>query len=58
MIRTAFAKHMAPVVMAARPCAGIGVGYQWRNRLVAVHELKSVDNTTKRTTRRLEMATT
>ena len=67
MIRTAPAQHLAPVAGAARPCAGFGIGYQWRTaemhdnaamHLVASNGSKSVNLTTKRPTRRLGMATT
>jgi hypothetical protein len=61
MIRTAPAQHLAPVAGAARPCAGFGIGYQWRTvefHDMASHAMKSVNLTTKRTTRRLGMATT
>ncbi len=61
MIRTTLAQHLAPVAGAARPCAGIGFGYQWRTvepNEMASHAMKSVNLTTKRTPRRLGMATT
>jgi hypothetical protein len=65
MDRTIFAPQPAPVAAAARPCGGFGLGYQWRD--VAKHgvvsnRLMSIDATanatTKRTARRLGMATT
>jgi hypothetical protein len=61
MIRTTLAQHLAPVAGAARSCAGIGFGYQWRpveSNEMASHAMKSVNLTTKRTPRRLGMATT
>ncbi len=65
MNRTDFAQHLAPVAAAPRPRAGFGIGYQWRSvveNLVNCLGLMSADATTnattKRTARRLGMATT
>ncbi len=65
MNRTDFAQHLAPVAVAPRPCAGFGIGYQWRamaehlvNSLGLMSAAATTNATTKRTARRLGMATT
>ena len=63
MDRTMYATHMAPVAAAARPCAGFGIGFQWRNvttdaALVIAGLAKSRNAATKRSARHLGMATT
>ena len=63
MDRTMYATHMAPVAVDARPCAGFGIGFQWRNvttdaALVIAGLAKSRNAATKRSARHLGMATT
>ena len=57
MERTVFAQHQAPVAVAARPYAGLGICFQWRN----VAEMTGLDSTnaaTKRSARHLGKAPT
>jgi hypothetical protein len=58
MDRTMYATHMAPVADAARPCAGFGIGFQWRNVTLIAGLAKSRNAATKRSARHLGMATT
>jgi hypothetical protein len=58
MDRTMHAIEMAPMAVDARPCAGFGIGYQWRNVTLNAGLAKSRTAATKRSARHLGMATT
>ncbi len=56
MERTVFAQHQAPVAVAARPYADLGICFQWRN--VAPMTGFSTNAATKRSARHLGKAPT
>jgi hypothetical protein len=60
MDRTMYATHEAAMADAARPCAGFGIGFQWRNVALNAGLAKSRNaaTATKRTARHLGKATT
>jgi hypothetical protein len=57
MERTVFAQHQAPVAVAARPYAGLGICFQWRN-VAVMTGLDSTNAATKRSARHLGKAPT
>ena len=51
---TTFAPQLAPVAVGARPCDGLGRGYQWHAAVASVMNLNFMSETTiKRPARRL-----